>query len=94
LNGGARLDREFATGTRRVDLCVGYAGRNYPVELKLVRGAKSRAEGIEQLAAYAERLGAPEAWLVLFDRSDRAWDEKIRWETLDRAGRALHVVGC
>ena len=94
LNGGARLDREFATGTRRVDLCVDYAGRRYPVELKLVRGPKTRDEGLEQLAAYCDQLGAREGWLALFDRSDKPWDEKIRWETLDRAGRTLHVAGC
>ena len=94
VNGGAKLDREFATGTRRVDLCVDYAGRRYPLELKLMRGDKSRTEGLEQIAAYAERLGASEGWLVLFDRSARSWDEKISWETLDRAGRALHVVNC
>lgn len=94
VNGGARLDREFATGTRRVDLCVHYAGRRYPVELKLVRGAKTREEGLAQLARYMDTLGATEGWLVLFDRqSGRSWDKRLTWETVAQDGRTIHVVG-
>ena len=94
LNGGADLAREFATGTRRVDLCVTYAGRNYPVELKILRGEKSRTEGLRQLADYVDKLGADEGWLVLFDRTPgKSWDERIYWETEKHAGRPLHVVG-
>jgi len=94
LNGGADLAREFATGTRRVDLCVTYAGGRYPIELKLHRGEKSRTEGLRQLADYIDKLHAEEGWLVLFDRTPgRSWDERIYWETEESGGRRLHIVG-
>lgn len=94
LNGGADLAREFATGTRRVDLCVTYADRRYPVELKLVRGEKTRAEGLRQLADYCDQLGADEGWLVLFDQaSGKSWDERIYHHAEEHDGRTLHVLG-
>jgi len=93
-NGGARIVREFATGTRRVDVCVEYAGRRYPLELKLVRGAKTRGEGLEQLGKYLETLGCEEGWLVLFAVGSTApWEQRLSWETVERGGRRLHVVG-
>jgi hypothetical protein len=55
-----------------------------------LRGNRGRVNNIE----HRDQLGAREGWLALFDRSDKPWDEKIRWETLDRAGRTLHVAGC
>ena len=94
LNGGADLAREFATGTRRVDLCVTYAGRRYPIELKLVRNEKTRAEGLRQLADYVDRLGAEEGWLVLFDQTPgKSWDERIYHDAEEHNGRILHVLG-
>ncbi len=94
VNGGAKVSREFATGTRRVDVCVEYAGRRYPVELKLVRGPKTRAEGLAQLERYLDSLGAAEGWLLLFDlQSTAPWEERLNWETVVREKRTLHVVG-
>jgi hypothetical protein len=39
---GADLAREFITGARRVDLSVTCAGRRYPIEVKILRGEKTR----------------------------------------------------
>ena len=94
VNGGARLVREFATGTKRVDLCVEYGARRYPIELKLARNVKTRAEGVEQLAGYMDLLGCEEGWLVLFDLTPRPWEERLFWESLDHGNRRIHVVGC
>ncbi len=94
LNGGADLAREFATGTRRVDLCVTYAGRRYPIELKLVCNDRTRAEGLRQLSDYVDKLGAEEGWLVLFDQTaGKSWDERIYDEAEEHNGRILHILG-
>ena len=94
VNGGAKITREFATGTRRVDVCVEYAGQRYPLELKLVRGSKTRAEGLAQLEKYLDTLGCTEGWLVLFATGQRrSWKERLTWKTVKRRGRTLHVVG-
>jgi hypothetical protein len=93
-NGGAKIDREFATGTRRVDVCVHYASRRYPLELKLVRSPKTREEGLAQLHKYMDSLGATEGWLLLFDAQSTApWEKRLTWETLAQEDRTLHVVG-
>ena len=95
LNGGAQIAREFATGRRRMDLDIFYANRHHPIELKLWRGAKSRQEGLDQLAAYCRSLGVADGWVVLFDRRpDRTWDERITWETVIHDGVNIRVVGC
>jgi hypothetical protein len=94
VNGGAYIDREFALGRRRLDLCVALGDRRYPVELKLSRGERTEEEGLEQLAEYMDACGAAEGWLVVFDRRPgRSWDERIFWRTIERGGKTLHVVG-
>jgi hypothetical protein len=68
-NGGAQIVREFALGTGRVDVCVHYAGKAYPLELKLA-SSKAIRGGLEQLDRYMDSCGAAEGWLVIFDRDN------------------------
>jgi len=94
VNGGAHIDREFALGRKRLDLCVQMGAHRYPVELKLRHGERTEAEGVEQLTEYMDRCGTREGWLVLFDRRpDRPWNERIFWRTDERDGRTIHIVG-
>jgi hypothetical protein len=94
VNGGAKITREFATGTRRVDVCVEYAKMRYPIEMKLRRGPKTRDEGLTQLAQYMDTLGSKVGWLVLFSTRKRmSWKERITWTTIHREERTIHVVG-
>jgi hypothetical protein len=94
VNGGAKISREFATGTRRVDVCVEYGGKRYPIEMKLMRGPKTRDEGLAQVAKYMDSLGAKEGWLLLFEvQSNVPWENRLKWESLARDGRTIHVVG-
>ncbi len=102
VNGGAEVIREYAAGRGRVDIDVRMADdslpgglRHYPLEIKLRRSERSAREGLEQLAAYCDRLGADEAWLVLFDRRPGTpWEEKLTWQTEIRSNRTLHLVTC
>jgi hypothetical protein len=94
VNGGAHIDREFALGRKRLDLCVQMGAHRYPVELKLHASAKTEAEGLVQLAGYMDTCRAQEGWLVIFDRrSERTWDERIFWRTVEQGGKTIHVVG-
>ncbi|HOU15805.1 MAG TPA: AAA-like domain-containing protein [Anaerolineae bacterium] len=95
LNGGGRISRELAEGTGRLDLCVHYGGADYPIELKLRRDAQTYAEGVTQLAAYMERLGCAEGWLIVFDpRKSIAWSRKLFWRTQTVDTKTVHIVGC
>ena len=93
LNGGGRIVREMALGSRRLDLCVEYRGRRYAVEVKTSKnfaGEKSYA----QLAGYLDPLGLPEGWMAVFDTdSDKPWNEKLYRRDVPFAEKTIHIVG-
>jgi len=95
INGGGTIDREYATGRRRMDLCVHYHGNRYAIELKLRYNEKTIAEGLQQLSDYLDTLNLTEGWLLVFDRRPEVgWDEKIfrRKEKVNK--KTIFVVGC
>ena len=86
VNGGGRIEREYALGRGRVDLLivwpVGERVQEFVVECKVVRerdGLDSVVdEGVEQTAGYADRCAAEAGHLVVIDRREnRSWDEKV-----------------
>ncbi|MDR1534140.1 MAG: ATP-binding protein [Planctomycetota bacterium] len=95
VNGGALIAREMAVGRGRVDLCVQYAGKAYPVELKLA-GREPLEKSLKRTAGYMDAFAAKEGWLVIFDRrAEKSWDEKLfREDKTLPDGKLVHVVGC
>jgi hypothetical protein len=94
INGGGDIIREMAAGRGRLDLCVVYGGERHPVELKLLRGERTRAQGIEQTLRYMDAYGAAQGWLCIFDRdTDKSWDSKIYMEKETVAGKTVTIVG-
>jgi type II secretory pathway predicted ATPase ExeA len=95
LNGGADfIQREYALGTLRADICVSYKGIRYPLELK-IKGHKSQKESIEQLKSYMNKCLASEGWLVVFDKNfNKPWKEKISWNTIKDRVKSIHIVSC
>jgi Holliday junction resolvase len=95
INGGGDIIREPAAGTGRLDLCVIYKGKKYPIELKIRYDNKTLEKGLVQLAEYMDTFGEKHGWLCLFDRDlNKSWDEKIhtdKHETED--GKTITVVG-
>jgi hypothetical protein len=95
VNSGGRIAREFATGPGRLDLCLHFKEKKYPIELKLRYSEKTYTEGKEQLALYMDKLGSTEGWLMVFDRRKTvSWDKKIFWQTQKIAEKTIHIVGC
>jgi hypothetical protein len=90
LNGGGRIDREYAAGRGRIDLLVEYNAGKYVVEIKLVYEKQLfdtiKAKGLEQIAKYRNTV-APDApsYLVIFDRraetKEKPWEERLSWGT-------------
>jgi hypothetical protein len=94
VNGGGRIAREMAAGAGRLDLCLIYEERKYPIELKIRRGKKYMEEGLEQTARYMDVYGCSEGWLAVFDRRpDVRREDKIymKKETVD--GKTVTVAG-
>ncbi len=86
INGGGRIEREYALGSGRVDLLIVWprAGRvqEFVVECKVVRehDGLDRVvdEGVQQTARYVDRCGAAAGHLIVIDRRrNRSWEEKI-----------------
>lgn len=73
VNGGGFIDREYAVGSGRIDLCVRcpYPGGvdRWAAELKVWRDRRPDPlpEGITQLSGYLARLGLDRGTLLLFD---------------------------
>jgi len=95
VNGGGSVQRELAVGSGRVDIHVKWHGQRFAVELKIRRGERTEAQGVEQLARYLDRLRLPEGYLVIFDRRpDRSWDEKLfEKEVTSPNGKLVRVFG-
>ena len=70
VNGSGTLEREYALGSGRMDLCLRYGQVTLGIELKVWRDGRSDPlqAGLEQLDAYLSRLGTASGWLVIFDR--------------------------
>jgi hypothetical protein len=91
VNGGGRVEREYGLGRMRTDLLVLWpvesqiANRKSQIqraviEIKLLHKSLEQtiAAGLAQTWEYADRCGAAEAHLVIFDRTPgKTWDEKI-----------------
>jgi RecB family endonuclease NucS len=95
VNGGGRLQRELAVGSGRVDLAVEWRGQRHALELKIRRGDRTLAQGVEQLSRYLDRLGLQEGYLVLFDRRKGvSWDDKLFEKDLEgQDGKRITVFG-
>ncbi len=78
VNGGGYIDREYAVGSGRIDLCVRWplddgTRQRFALELKVWREGYSDPveEGLKQLAGYLKRLGLDEGTPSLPPSPDR-----------------------
>ena len=70
VNGGGTLEREYAIGSGRMDICLRYGDVILGMELKVWRDGRPDplAEGLKQLDKYLSGLNLDTGWLVIFDR--------------------------
>jgi hypothetical protein len=100
VNGGGYIDREYAVGSGRMDLCVRWphpAGvQREAIEIKVWRDKKADPieEGLEQLGRYLERLELEHGVLALFDRRSAApaLEERCSWTEVKHEGRTVTVL--
>jgi type II secretory pathway predicted ATPase ExeA len=97
INGGGTLEREYAIGRDRMDLCLRYGEVTLGIELKVWRTRKvdPLTKGLEQLDEYLARLRQDFGWLVIFDRRDNALELEERLKTeihTTRSGRKITVI--
>lgn len=97
VNGGGTLEREYAIGSDRMDLCLRYGDVTLAMELKVWREGRPDPlkAGLEQLERYLAGLNLSQGWLVIFDRrsglspiSDRTTTESA----VTASGRKVRVI--
>ena len=100
VNGGGRIEREYALGRGRTDLLIvwpqGGRERRFVVECKVLRKGLERtiAEGVEQTRGCLDHCVAEAGHLILFDRApERTWEQKIFRRTPAGAGAPVTVWG-
>ncbi len=97
VNGGGRIEREYAIGRGRMDLCVTLGEDRLAMELKVWRdGRKDPAElGLGQLDEYLGGLGLSSGWLVIFDQRSKTADAGERTQRESRqtpSGRDVVLI--
>jgi hypothetical protein len=94
VNGGGQIIREMAIGAGRIDLCIIYGDRKYPIELKICYGVKYLEKGLQQTVRYMDTCGCNEGWMVVFDRRKKIkWSDKIYIHRKTVNGKTVTVVG-
>ncbi len=97
VNGSGTLEREYAIGRDRMDLCLRYGDLTLGIELKVWRTGQADplTKGLLQLEGYLDRLPPSRGWLVIFDRRSNAVALEKRLQTLPAltpAGLAVTVI--
>ncbi|MET8000916.1 AAA family ATPase [Nonomuraea glycinis] len=106
VNGGGYLDREYAAGTKRLDVLVRWPYtspdgerlmQREAMELKVWRAGENdpAPDGLAQLDRYLDRLTLSTGALVIFDRRPEAppWQERGGFEqTTTPSGRQVTVL--
>ena len=99
LNGGGRIVREYGLGRQRVDLLLQWprppGEQRIVIECKVRRGRldKTLEEGLPQTAGYMDRCGADAGHLVIFDRGEKPWEEKVFRRSEEFEGKRIEVWG-
>ena len=100
VNGGGFIDREYAVGCGRIDLCLRWPSpegvERWAIELKVWRHGRPDPlpEGLAQLAGYLSRLGLDRGTLILFDqRSDAApLPARCTSQQVEHEGRRISLL--
>jgi hypothetical protein len=50
-------------------------------------------DGLEQLCRYLDHLGLDEGYLIIFDPSDKDWDEKLYIKEIAHNNKKIIMVG-
>jgi type II secretory pathway predicted ATPase ExeA len=97
VNGGGTLEREYAIGRDRMDLCLRYGQVMLGIELKVWRSNRPDPKdvGLTQLEGYLNRIGPAAGWLMIFDRRDHALAlaDRLSTEIIETAsGQKITVI--
>ena len=91
-NGGGKIDREMAVGSRRCDLLIEFEGERFVFELKIKYDEEYIEEGKDQICDYLDKVGLPHGYLILFENKSSkkiTWEKRIKWTDLEHEWRGI-----
>ena len=97
VNGGGNLEREYAIGSGRMDLCMKYKKVTLGIEVKAWRDKVKdpESQGLDQLDTYLARIKADYGWLFVFDRRKNAppFIERLKTKNATtKNGRSVVII--
>lgn len=100
VNGGGFIDREYAVGSGRIDLCIRWpqpgGSERWAIELKVWRDGRPDPvpQGLKQLGSYLDRLSIERGTLIVFDGRSGAepLPERCSVEEVTAEGKRIEVV--
>jgi hypothetical protein len=97
VNGGGSIEREYAIGRGRMDLCIRHGTSTLAIELKVWRPRTKDPlhEGLLQLDGYLSGLQLSTGWLVIFDRREGLppiEDRTSSTSAITPSGRVVTVI--
>ena len=93
--GGGKIHREYALGRKRFDLLLTWPGKKQKIviELKVYKDTKTIPDGLVQTADYMDISGATEGHLVIFDKREKNWEEKIYTKQEKVGNKVISIWG-
>lgn len=98
VNGGGTIQREYAVGSGRIDLCVSWplpsgGQERFAFEIKVWREGRPdpEAKGLDQLATYLDRLSLESGHLLIFDQRRAAVPGPGKSREIEHRGRRIAV---
>ena len=99
VNGGGRIEREYGLGRGRTDLLVVWPRdgkeQRFVIECKILRDGLEGTirAGLAQIAGYMDKCGTKAGHLVIFDRNEGRWEDKIFRRSEKANGASVEVWG-
>ena len=99
VNGGGRIEREYGLGRGRTDLLVVWPRdgkeQRFVIECKILRDGLEGTirAGLAQIAGYMDKCGTKAGHLVIFDRNEGRWEDKIFHRSEKANGASVEVWG-
>jgi hypothetical protein len=99
VNGNGQIVREMGLGLGRIDICIIYERRKYPIEVKACRPGKDSLDtltrkGLDQLSGYLDKLSLTRGWLLIYHPDpDLSWDERLYTRPLLHKGKSITLIG-
>ena len=99
MNGGGRVERAYGLGRQRVDILLLWPRpqgmQRVVIECKVLRGRLERTleKALPQTAGYMDGCGADAGHLVIFDRSEKPWNESVFRRSEEFEGTPVEVWG-